>query len=84
MPSRSSLPELMRMCGGACLGGGDEVSESMVGGGAEGDRGMRVVLFLPPSSVKETCRACFGSWGCSQAKVISSAQEDQPWQALRR
>lgn len=30
IPSRSSLPELIRMCGGACLGGGDEVSESIV------------------------------------------------------
>jgi hypothetical protein len=27
--SRSSLPELMRICGGACLGGGRESFESM-------------------------------------------------------
>jgi len=29
MLSRSSLPELRRMCGGACLGGGEDGSESM-------------------------------------------------------
>lgn len=49
MSSRSSLPELMRICGGACLGGGD-VSESIVGAGAEGGRGVGGLLSLPPSS----------------------------------
>lgn len=35
---RSSLPELRRMCGGAWRGGGEEVSESILGGRQDGGR----------------------------------------------
>jgi len=54
MSSRSSLPELMRICGGACLGGGEEVSESIAGAEETTGRKMVIVLRSRPA-VKKKC-----------------------------